>query len=204
MLDFFLDNFYTSNDLLNTPLKEVEFTVLDFETTGLYPFNGDRIIEVGMVRAHADRIEKKMESLIRPGIPIPDHVSKINGITDDMVRNAPLLEDRIDEMIDFMKNSVIVAHNLSFDISFLNFHLQKMNRPKVDHWMVDTLKTSKILMPDQERYSLEAVTRALGIRNRESHRALADTEATAAVLQNLISKLGTNAFFKELVPFKIL
>ncbi len=203
MLDFFMDNFYTSNELINTQLKEIEFSVIDFETTGLYPYNGDRIVEVGIVRATHEKVLKKYESYINPGIPIPEAVSKINNITDDMVKEAPSIEKKIDEILEFIKNSVVVAHNLTFDISFLNFQLQKMNRPKLDNWMLDTIKASKIVLPDLERYSLESVTKALKIRNRESHRALADAEATVKVLHSLIKLIPPAADLKELQPFKI-
>jgi len=203
MLDFFMDNFYTSNELLDTKLREIEFSVIDFETTGLYPYNGDRIIEVGIVRGTPDKILKTYESFINPEILIPENVTKINKITNKMVETAPLIADKIDEMLNFMKNSVIVAHNLSFDLSFLNFQLQKMNREKVDHWLLDTIKVAKILVPGLENYKLSTVIKALNIKNKNSHRALADTEATAKALQAMIAKLDNTAILKDLNPFKI-
>ncbi len=203
MLDFFMDNFYTSNELLDTQLKEVEFSVIDFETTGLYPYNGDRIIEVGIVRVTSEKILKTYESFINPGILIPENVTKINKITNKMVESAPAITDKIDEMLDFMKNSVIVAHNLSFDLSFLNFQLQKMNRSKVDHWLLDTIKIAKLIIPGLENYKLSTVIKALNIKNRDSHRALADTEATAKALQMMIAKLDETSILKDLNPFKI-
>lgn len=203
MLDFFMDNFYTSNDLLNTPLRDLEFTVLDFETTGLYPFNGDRIVEFGMVRANSARILKTFTSLINPKRSIPEVVSKINHITDDMVKDSPLIEAKIDAIVDFMKNSVVVAQNLNFDISFLNYQLQSMGRPRIDLWMVDTLKVAKVILPHLERFSLEHITKELKIKNKQSHRALADTEATAKVLHAFIKRMPPEAVLKDLQAFKV-
>lgn len=203
MLDFFMDNFYTSNDLLNTPLRDLEFTVLDFETTGLYPFNGDRIVEVGMVRANSARILKTLTSLINPKRSIPETVSKINHITDEMVKEAPFIEAKIEQIVDFMKNSVVVAQNLNFDISFLNYQLQSMGRPRIDLWMVDTLKVAKVLLPHLERFSLEHITKELKIKNKESHRALADTEATAKVLHAFIRRLPPESVLKDLQAYKV-
>ena len=203
MLDFFMDNFYASNDLLNTPLQDLEFTVLDFETTGLYPFNGDRIVEVGMVRANSARILKTFTSLINPKRNIPEVVSRINHITDDMVKDSPFIEAKIDLMMDFMKNSVVVAQNLNFDISFLNYQLQSMGRPKIDLWMVDTLKVAKVLLPHLERFSLEHITKELKIKNKESHRALADTEATTKVLHAFIKRMPPGSVLKDLQAYKI-
>ena len=203
MLDFFMDNFYTSNELLSTSLKEVEFSVIDFETTGLYPYNGDRIIEVGIVRATHDKIISTFESFINPEILIPENVTKINKITNKMVKSAPLISEKIDEILDFMKNSVIVAHNLSFDLSFLNYQLQKQERAKIDQWLLDTIKIAKIVLPGLVNYKLGTVTDALGINNRDSHRALADTEATTKALQAMITKLDKSSVLKDLNPFKV-
>ena len=203
MLDFFLDNFYVCNELLNTPISELEFSILDFETTGLYPYNGDRIIEIGITRINHTKDLAQFESLINPLVPIPEAVTKINYITQEMVKEAPLIEDKIDSLMDFIKNSVIVAHNLSFDLSFLNFQLQKMQRNKVDLWMVDTIKVAKALFPELERYSLSHITKALKIRNEESHRALSDTKATAKIFRKFIQNLPPNSSLKALHPFKI-
>ncbi|MBN2145702.1 MAG: 3'-5' exonuclease [Candidatus Aureabacteria bacterium] len=203
MLDFFLNDFYVCNDLLNTPVREIEFCVLDFETTGLYPYNGDRIVEAGIVRIQADKFLGNYETLINPCIPLSEEVTRINHITNDMVKNAPLMESKIDEIMAFITNSVIAGHNLSFDISFLNYQLQKMNRPKVNLWLVDTLKVSKELLPNLERYTLQQITSALKIRQRESHRALPDAKAAAKLLQVLMQKLPPGSTLQALQAYKI-
>jgi ATP-dependent DNA helicase DinG len=203
MLDFFLDNFYVSNELLTTPISELEFCIMDFETTGLYPYNGDRIVEVGLVRINAEKILDTFDCLVNPKIPIPEVVSKINHITQEMVEKEAPLEDRMDSILGFIKNSVLTAHNLPFDLSFLNFQLQKMNRNKVDAWLVDTVKVAKLLLPQLPRFTLGHVTEFLKIKNKEAHRALADAQATGRVLQALIKKLPSHAILKDLLAFKI-
>jgi DNA polymerase III epsilon subunit family exonuclease len=203
MLDFFLDNFYTSNGLLDTRIGELEFSVLDLETTGLYPYNGDRIVEIGIVRTKGGKIGDKYESMINPRIPIPEEVTKINHIDDSMVSDAPLIEDKIDEVLDFIKNSVIIGHNLTFDMSFLNYQLQKMQRDKIDLWLVDTLKVARNVLPDLERYSLAHITRELKVKNQDAHRALADCIATADIFSKLTKYLPGDASLKDLQAFKL-
>lgn len=202
MLDFFLDNFYVSNDILNTSVHELEFSIIDFETTGLYPYNGDRIVEVGIIRAKVDKKVQGYESFINPEIPIPENVTKINKITDEMVSNAPLIEDKIDEITGFIDNSILMGQNLSFDVSFLNFQLQKMGRPKLNLWMLDTIKIAKLLMPELERYSLAHLTKALKVVNKKSHRAITDADATYQVFQQLLKKIS-QPVLKDLLAFKI-
>jgi len=203
MLDFFLDNFYTCNGLLESSLKEIEFSVLDFETTGLYPYNGDRIIEIGIVRVGWNKNLDEFSSLVNPQIPIPPEVSKINHITDAMIQEAPTMDTFLDGILKFIGNSVVVGHNLNFDMSFLNFQLQKIQKNKIDLWLVDTLKVAKAVLPDLGRYSLGFITQALEIQLNEAHRALADAKATATLLQTLIQKIDPEAHLKELQPFKI-
>ncbi len=203
MLDFFLDNFYASNELLNTKIPELEFCVLDFETTGLYPYNGDRIVEVGLVRLNSEALLGDFGCLVNPKIPIPEVVSKINHITQAMVEMEPVIEDRMDSILEFSKNSVLAGHNLSFDLSFLNFQLQKMNRDKMDLWLVDTLKVAKALLPQLPRFTLGHVAEFLKIKNKEAHRAVADAQATGLVLQALIKKLPPDATLKDLLAFKL-
>ncbi len=203
MLDFFLDDFYTSNELLNTPIPELEFCVIDFETTGLYPYNGDRIVEVGLVRINTEKILDELDCLVNPKIPIPEVVSNINHITQAMVENEPVIEDKIPLILEFTKNSVLIGHNLSFDLSFLNFQLQKMNLDKVNAWLVDTVKVAKLLLPELPRFTLGHVTDFLKIKNKGAHRALADAKATGLVLQALIKKLPPDATLKDLLAFKL-
>lgn len=209
MLDLFAKTegsagLYTSNELLLTKISEIEFTILDFETTGLYPFNGDRIIEFGLYRMDSKGgfINKK-DSLINPERPIPDEVSKINGISDEMVKDAPKIEQKIDEILNFMKTSVIVGHNLMFDISFLKYELQKLKKQNIELWMVDTIKVAKKIFPEFKSYSLQNITKELKIKNKNAHRALADCEATGELLRILIEKISNNNVLKELEPFKI-
>jgi ATP-dependent DNA helicase DinG len=203
MLDFFLDDFYVSNELLTTPIPELEFCVMDFETTGLYPYNGDRIVEVGLVRINAEKILDTFDCLVNPKIPIPEVVSNINHITQEMVKNEAPIEDRIDSILEFIKNSVLTAHNLPFDLSFLNFQLQKMNRKKIDAWLVDTVKVAKLLLPQLPRFTLGHVTEFLKIKNTGAHRALGDAQATGRALQALIKKLPSHSTLKDLLAFKL-
>ncbi len=108
-----------SNDLLNIPFDEAEYSVLDVETTGLSPrYNG--VIEIGIVKVRGLKIVDKYSSIINPGRPIPYYISEFTGITDDDTYNAPMFEDVVDDILRFISGSVFTAHNLSFDRSFIN------------------------------------------------------------------------------------
>ncbi|MGA7838728.1 MAG: 3'-5' exonuclease, partial [Ignavibacteriaceae bacterium] len=99
-------------NLSQTPIEEAEFCVVDTETTGLSPRNNN-IIEIGLVKISKLKIVETYHSMINPGRAIPYYITGITGITDDDVYSAPFFEDIVDEIIEFMGENIITAHNLS-------------------------------------------------------------------------------------------
>lgn len=155
---------------------------LDIETTGL-DSHKDAIIEIGAVRFNNQRIEDEWDTLIHPGRPIPRYITQLTGITDQMVLQAPTIEDVLTELADFVGEAPIVGHNIRFDLSFL--HRQRILG---NNEALDTYELASVLLPTAERYNLSALTHALGVPFPATHRALEDARATRGIYIRLFEE----------------
>ncbi len=152
---------------------------LDIETTGLNP-DSDGITEIGAVRFKGDRIEDEFQTLINPGKRIPAHITRLTGITDSMVRNAPSIHEVLDELAYFVGDAPVLGHNVRFDLGFLRrYGILTENEP------LDTYEMAAVLMPNAGRYQLGALGQALGIPLPATHRALDDARVTHKVYTRL-------------------
>ncbi len=152
---------------------------LDIETTGLDP-RKDAIIEIGAVRFDGEKITGTWQSLINPQRPIPQAITQLTNITNEMVINAPPIKGVIQDFSEFVGSSPVVGHNVSFDLSFLNIH-EKFDLNPIN----DTFEIAAVLLPNAPRYSLNALIESFGLSNLNPHRAQDDAEATLAVFQKL-------------------
>ena len=152
---------------------------LDIETTGLDP-EKDRIIEIGAVRFTDRRVEAEWSTLVNPGRPIPPFITQLTGITDQMVLHAPPIKAVLPELIDFVGDEPVVGHNVGFDLSFL-----RRIGILAGNEAIDTYEMAAVLLPGAPRYSLSALTQALGVMLPASHRALDDAHATRGVYLRL-------------------
>ena len=167
-----------------TGIKSMETVIVfDIETTGLYPHRGDKILEIAAIPVvdNVIRIEDAFEKFVNPGEKIPAHITKINCITDDMVKNAASIEDVLPDFLLYINRYPLVAHNASFDVSFLQYFLRQLGLPFLRNKVYDTLSLSKQLFPEQAYHNLDTVLKRLGIQydRRERHRSLEDTRLTA-------------------------
>jgi DNA polymerase III epsilon subunit family exonuclease len=155
------------------------FAVIDFETTGLSPDNGDRITEVAIVIVESGKVVDQFESLVNTGRSIPYEVQSLTGITNQMTANAPLASLIITQVHEYVKNSTLVAHNASFDSKFFHSEMSKVGlRTNVD--FICTLLLSRRLYPTLENHKLGTLAKHHGIKSQgKSHRALADALVTA-------------------------
>ncbi len=169
-------------------LTEDDFVVFDIETTGFSKVN-DRIIEIGAVRISKGEISERFSTFVNPRIPIPYKITQLTSISDDMVVEAPEIEDALVKFLEFCKDSVLVAHNASFDMGFIIQNAQTHGLAK-EFSYIDTLGLSRILLPNLSRYRLNSVAKALGVSLENHHRAVDDAEATAEIFVKLISMLG--------------
>jgi len=160
-------------------MSQTTIVALDIETTGLSA-KTDKITEIGAIRFNGKRIEAEWQSLINPGIRIPPNITKLTGITDAMVRNAPTIHEVLDDLTNFVGNSPVLGHNVRFDLSFLRKNSILMNNEPLD-----TYDIAAILLPNAGRYRLGALGQALGILLPATHRALDDARVTQALYQRL-------------------
>jgi DNA polymerase III epsilon subunit family exonuclease len=166
-------------------LREARFTVLDLETTGGSP-SSDRILEVGAVRVEKGRIDGSFTTLVNPGVPIPSFISSMTGIREEMVAGAPSFSAVAEELARFIGESVLVAHNLPFDLGFLNQELGRSCGFILANPSLCTVRLGRRLLPHLPDRRLVTLAGHYGMSFRGRHRALGDAEVTARLLLKFI------------------
>jgi DNA polymerase III epsilon subunit family exonuclease len=160
-------------------LENASYSIFDVETTGLYPYSGDKICEIGAVRmTDGKRTVKKFHALIDPERPISPGASAVNGITDDMVTGKPTIDQVLPDFLLFIKGSVLVAYNAGFDLGFIESALGDRKEILEEYRVIDALRLARRLFPGVPRYNLGSVARSLGISADGEHRAMADAVMT--------------------------
>lgn len=166
-------------------IKDMEFVVFDLETTGGNQ-KSDKIIEIGLVRIKNLEVVEEMDFLINPEIKIPDFIQKLTSIKQDDVQSAALIEDVIEDVREFMGDSILVAHNTSFDIPFFNSVLRRLEKPELENKSLCTNLMTKYLIPNLLNSNLNYMSKIFNIRHSKAHRALDDARATAELLLNYL------------------
>lgn len=157
--------------------------VIDFETTGLRPEAGDRITEVGLVRIESGRITDRFESLVNCEVRVPDFITAYTGITQRMVDTAPLSQQVMREIAQFIGESPVVAHNASFDHRFFVRECRRQQVAAVIEPFICSMRVARRVYPQMASHSLGALTHSLGLRHcGRAHRAAADAESTAELM----------------------
>lgn len=162
------------------------YTVVDIETTGM-DWNFCNILEISALKVKNKKIVEEFSELINPHEPIPYFIRNLTGITDEMVCEASELEEVLIEFKSFLKNDIIVGHNVNFDVNFLydNF-LNVLNEPLKNNF-VDTLRISRNLLPELKHHRLDDLIDYYNIRVRDKHRALNDCILTNEVYIDMCS-----------------
>ncbi|MFC4557360.1 ATP-dependent DNA helicase DinG [Virgibacillus kekensis] len=166
-----------------------KYVVIDLETTGHSSGAHDKIIEAGIVVIEDNEIVKEFSSFFNPDIPIPPFVSNLTGITDEDVREAPIFSERASEILSFFEDGYLVAHNVPFDMGFLNAELESNGFIPIQNPVIDTVELARVLFPQAPSFKLGQLAEHLGIRHEDPHRALSDAEVTAKLFLQLIKKL---------------
>ena len=169
------------HDALARPLGETAFVVLDLETTGGAP-NPEGIIEIGAVRVAGGRLLDRFARFVKPAHPIPPFISRLTGITDAMVADAPPIGVVLPQFLAFAGDAVLVAHNAAFDVAYLNAAQQALAGRPVDAPVVCTLRLARRLLSHLRRRSLDSVAAELGVACFGRHRALPDAQIAAEIL----------------------
>lgn len=172
----------------NSPIDNLVFSVIDVETTGLNPVFNNRICEIAVLRTTITKEEGSFHSLIDPERAIPPEITCISGINDNMLENAPLFKDIADKMLVLIKDSVLVFHNASFDLSFIFAELRKQKLSRFDNFVIDTLLIARRNFSFQSNTLLN-IAKTLDITIEREHRAMDDVMITKQILHHMIIKL---------------
>jgi DNA polymerase-3 subunit epsilon len=176
---------------LGTPLHEVTFTVVDVETTGGAP-PASSLTEVAAARYRGGELLGTFQTLVRPDQRIPPFISALTRITDAMVLGAPTTGAMLPSLLEFVGGTVLVGHNIRFDLSFLDHALVSTDRQPFANYAVDTLALARRLVRDTvPDCKLATLATALRLAHRPSHRALADVLATGDLLHALLERAGS-------------
>lgn len=170
----------------NQSLRDT-YVVFDLETTGFSP-NVNKIIEIGAVKVTEGRIIDRFSTFVNPQVPIPFHIENLTGIRDDMVLDAPVIEDALPRFMDFCEGAVMVAHNADFDMSFIRYNCNRQKLP-CDFTVADTVALARMLLPNLNRFKLDTVAKALNISLDNHHRAVDDAACTAEIFVRFVEML---------------
>lgn len=186
------------------PFEEAEYSVFDFETTGTSA-KLDKVIEIGIARIKNGKIVDTFSSFINPGRPVPFFITQLTGITNSDVQDAPYFDEVFPKIKEFIDDSVLTAHNLQFDYSFLKHECanSELELPKND--AICTLRLARRLYPQFSSKSLGNLVKQLHIKHRGVHRGLGDATATAKILLRMFKPLREDHeinFVSDLINFQ--
>ena len=169
------------------------YVVFDIETTGFSPLS-DRIIEIGAVKVVNGTITDKFSTFVNPDIPIPFRIEQLTSINDSMVLPAPKIDKVLPDFLKFCEGCALVAHNASFDVSFIAHNAEELGLP-FDPTVLDTVTLARVLLPQLNRYKLDTVAKALNVSLENHHRAVDDAGATAEIFVAFLKMLKERDIF---------
>lgn len=177
--------------LLQAYLEDLDYVVVDTETTGLQLSEGDKVISISAVRIRGGRVQNTgiFNTLVNPGRPIPPESTEIHHLDDAMVADAPTMNEVYPQFIEYLGDSVLVAHNAAFDKKCLDMAADDAGLPQIDNPVLDTIFLSYALHEEIEGHSLEALAERMGITINGRHTSLGDARATAHIFLGLLSLL---------------
>ena len=167
--------------LIEFPNKYIAF---DIETTGLDPMY-DEIIEIGAIKIENGREVQVFNTLVKPEYEINEFISKLTGITNEVVKKSPSIDEVLSKFIEFIGDLIILGHNVNFDINFIYDNLVKFNMKPITNDFIDTLRLSRRLLPELKHHRLSDLADYYNINAVGSHRSLKDVRMTIEVYNNL-------------------
>ena len=163
------------------------YVVFDLETTGFSP-EKNKIIEIGAVKVVEGKITDRFSQFVNPEVPIPYEIEELTSIRDDMVMDAPKIEEVLPEFMKFCEGAVMVAHNADFDMSFIKKNCEMQGLP-CEYTIIDTVALARYLLPQLNRFKLDTIAKALNIVLANHHRAVDDAGCTAEIFVKFIGML---------------
>ena len=183
-------------------LSEATYVVFDVETTGLSAIYND-LIQVAASKMYKGNIIAEFDEFINPGHPLSAFTTELTGITDDHVKNAKPLIQVLKEFQEFCKDTVLVAHNASFDVGFMNANYERHGLPKITQPVIDTLEFARNLYPEYKRHGLGPLTKRFGVALEHHHMANYDAEATGRLLFIFIKEVAEKHGVTDLARLNI-
>ena len=182
--------------IVDENLSETTFVVLDLETSGASPKSGSAITEIGAVKLRGGEVLGTFKTFVNPGTSLPPFITELTGITDAMLIDAPRIESVLPLLFEFLgsdKSTVFVAHNASFDLSFLKASAALHGYTWPNFRVIDTVKAARFVLTKDDVANYQLGTLALYFRTEiaPNHRALDDALATVDVLHGIIERMGT-------------
>ena len=166
----------------------MNFTAVDVETTGTLSY-ADHIVELAAVRFVNGKAENKLSKLVNPGIPMPAEASRVNGITDEMLKDKPSISEVLDQFSEFCGTDFLVAHNAIFDYQFLRMAIEKHHCLPPQGIMLDTYTLSKKMFPGLSNYKLSTLAEHFKVVSRSFHRAEQDAWVCGQIFNIILKKL---------------
>ena len=163
------------------------FVVFDLETTGFSP-SKNQIIEIGAVKVVNGSITERFSTFVNPKVPIPFEIEQLTSINDDMVLDAPTIDEILPKFMEFCQDAVMVAHNADFDMSFIKHNCSALGL-ECEKTVLDTVALSRVLLPALNRFKLDTVAKALNVSLAHHHRAVDDAACTAEIFVRLVEML---------------
>ncbi|MFS9251995.1 PolC-type DNA polymerase III [Streptococcus infantis] len=183
-------------------LSEATYVVFDVETTGLSAIYND-LIQVAASKMYKGNIVAEFDEFINPGHPLSAFTTELTGITDDHVKNAKPLVQVLKEFQEFCKDTVLVAHNATFDVGFMNANYERHGLPKISQPVIDTLEFARNLYPEYKRHGLGPLTKRFGVALEHHHMANYDAEATGRLLFIFIKEVAEKHGVTDLARLNI-
>ena len=168
--------------------KSASYVVFDIETTGLSPAL-EEITEIGAIRIENGVQTDSFSQLINPGKPIPGNITDLTGITDQMVKDMPSIDQVLPKFLEFCQGATVVAHNAAFDTGFIREKANRLGLP-FHYKIADTLRLSRELFPNEKKHSLNVVAERLGVSLENHHRAVDDATATAEIFLKFLDMIA--------------
>jgi len=169
-------------------LENLSYSIVDIETTGLNP-GTDEIIEIGAIKIVNKEILDIFNKLVRPERQVPENITNLTGITQEMVAGEFPIKPVISQFVNFIGSTIIVAHNAEFDTSFLKNNMKKWINKDMDNLIVCTVLISRDILPNLENHKLHTVAKYFDLEVSNRHRAIGDAELTYQIWLHLLHKL---------------
>ncbi|SDC87458.1 DNA polymerase-3 subunit alpha [Paenibacillus sp. UNCCL117] len=187
------DSVQVAMNATDIALAEAEYVIFDVETTGLSVTN-NKIIELAGVKMKDGKEIDRFATFIDPHERIPYNIQQLTNITDDMVRGAPDISEKLPQFMEFVGDAVLVAHNARFDMGFLNTNLKRLGLPEAANPVLDTLELARLLYPTMKNHRLNTLSDKFKVSLDNHHRAIDDSIALGLVLYHMLKEAADNGY----------